>query len=361
MSSDDVEARSPKRKNSIKSEDEDMGDNSSLAALPLVAQNEQWSRDPRYYFDDGNVVILAEDTIFRVHKGVLSLHSGVFKDLLNLPQPPGGETLDSCPLVRIQDTAFHIKWLLETMYDGAATILLHPKPEAPGSIAALYHLSLIGDKYAVEHLVEYVYKILLVLFPTSDLSHWEPFTKRMEHANLVRCDSKRVELALIVKMIRLWHPGATRLLPLVFYSYCQVPLNQINLKIEGDVAPLQPGDIQRCLTAIPGLFARKFQTYNVFSATGVDHDSCINPEECGDALFQLSYSVMERKDIGNLPCPLEDLEKWCHKQEAWAKLCENCTDDIELGISRFRLGTWFQLGLIFDLPEWEVGDTLPEP
>ena len=43
---------------------------------------------PSVWYADGNVVLIAESTSFRVHKSVLARHSEFFHDMFNLPQPP---------------------------------------------------------------------------------------------------------------------------------------------------------------------------------------------------------------------------------------------------------------------------------
>ena len=112
-----------KRVNDSESED-DRGEPANSNESPSA--DTDWKHHDKYYFDDGNVVLLAEDTIFRVHKSVLTLHSGLFQDMLSLPQSEGSgsETMDGCPLVRTQDLALHITWLLEAMYNGATTYVL---------------------------------------------------------------------------------------------------------------------------------------------------------------------------------------------------------------------------------------------
>ena len=41
------------------------------------------------WFEDGNVVLRAEDTYFKVYEGILSRESPVFVDMFSLPHPPG--------------------------------------------------------------------------------------------------------------------------------------------------------------------------------------------------------------------------------------------------------------------------------
>ncbi|QRV97390.1 The BTB (BR-C, ttk and bab)/POZ (Pox virus and Zinc finger) domain [Ceratobasidium sp. AG-Ba] len=42
-------------------------------------------RDSRYYFEDGSIIILAERTLFKIHRSLLSLHSDVFESMFKLP------------------------------------------------------------------------------------------------------------------------------------------------------------------------------------------------------------------------------------------------------------------------------------
>ena len=64
----------------------------------------QLTRCEELWFEDGTVVLRAEDTIFRVYRGVLCRQSSVFKDLFEVPQPANGECYEGCPLVHMEAT-----------------------------------------------------------------------------------------------------------------------------------------------------------------------------------------------------------------------------------------------------------------
>ncbi|PIL26644.1 hypothetical protein GSI_11269 [Ganoderma sinense ZZ0214-1] len=83
-------------------------------------------RDSEIWFEDGNIVVVAQNTAFRFHKSVVSLHSSVFRDLFSIPQPssvPGedlgvDETFDCCPVVHVSDTSYDFRELLRAIYSG---------------------------------------------------------------------------------------------------------------------------------------------------------------------------------------------------------------------------------------------------
>lgn len=59
----------------------------TMSERPLA---ETLVRHPTLWLDDGNVVLVVENTGFRVHRGILSKHSDVFRDMFSVPQPPAG-------------------------------------------------------------------------------------------------------------------------------------------------------------------------------------------------------------------------------------------------------------------------------
>lgn len=73
-------------------------------------------RSLRFWFDDGSVVLQAEDTQFRVHQTLLSLHSEVMKGCFSCPQPNDAENLEGCPVVRLPDSALDIDNLCALLY-----------------------------------------------------------------------------------------------------------------------------------------------------------------------------------------------------------------------------------------------------
>lgn len=88
-------------------------------------------RVPELWFDDDNLILRAENHLFRVSKGVLAARSSVFRDMLSFPLPPpmqddrgggggegGGEDLiDGCPVVRLHDSPADVTVFLRAIFD----------------------------------------------------------------------------------------------------------------------------------------------------------------------------------------------------------------------------------------------------
>lgn len=81
-------------------------------ALALVRSDLLW-------LDDGNIVLQADTTLYKVHRSTLALHSPVFDDMFRLPQvfsDAKQEMIDGCPLVVLHDTAEDIDLMLRAFY-----------------------------------------------------------------------------------------------------------------------------------------------------------------------------------------------------------------------------------------------------
>ena len=66
---------------------------------------------------DANIIIRSSDLgYFRLHKSVLSLVSPIFKDLLSIPQPSDGETVDGLPVVQLSEDSELLNSLISILY-----------------------------------------------------------------------------------------------------------------------------------------------------------------------------------------------------------------------------------------------------
>lgn len=62
------------------------------------------TRHPDLWYDDGSVILIAEDTGFRVYRGVLARHSEVFRDTFQIPQSTAVDaTEQDCLVVHLSD------------------------------------------------------------------------------------------------------------------------------------------------------------------------------------------------------------------------------------------------------------------
>lgn len=123
------------------------------------------TRSQSLWLEDGNVVIQAEATQFKVYRGLLALHSPIFKDMFTLPQPPSGEQLvEGCPVVRLSDAAADVSIVLETICLRKWVASGEPLP-----LEVITAFLRLGSKYEIEALRSEALNRLFFEFP-SDLA-----------------------------------------------------------------------------------------------------------------------------------------------------------------------------------------------
>ncbi|KAJ7770507.1 hypothetical protein B0H16DRAFT_1306595 [Mycena metata] len=69
------------------------------------------------WYSDGSVVLQAQNTQFRVHFSILSLHSTFFRSMQGLPQPRDQPTVEGCPLIVLHDSVADVENLLKALYN----------------------------------------------------------------------------------------------------------------------------------------------------------------------------------------------------------------------------------------------------
>lgn len=69
-------------------------------------------RDDELWQEDGNIILVAGGTAFKVYRGPLCDHSPVFKDMFSLPQPEPTLPSSPCPLVHLTDSPTDLRCVL---------------------------------------------------------------------------------------------------------------------------------------------------------------------------------------------------------------------------------------------------------
>lgn len=69
------------------------------------------------WFADGNIVLKAGTSLFKVYQGILCRESQLFKDIFSLPQPTAEETYEGCRMLTVHESAEDMELFLSTMFD----------------------------------------------------------------------------------------------------------------------------------------------------------------------------------------------------------------------------------------------------
>ena len=83
-------------------------DESGVRHVESISRSDIW-------FDDGNIVLQAENVQFKFYKGLLATYSPFFKDAFAIPQPQleqDSDTVDGCQIMRLPDSAADVEYML---------------------------------------------------------------------------------------------------------------------------------------------------------------------------------------------------------------------------------------------------------
>lgn len=80
-----------------------------------------------FWFLDGNIIIIAGQAAFKVHRGQLERHSDIFNGLFSIPQPQELDLFDGCLYVELHDSPSDVFYFLSALYDG---LYVHLSPGA---------------------------------------------------------------------------------------------------------------------------------------------------------------------------------------------------------------------------------------
>lgn len=117
------------------------------------------------WFDDGNIILVAEGKCFKVYRGMLSLHSPIFKDMFSCPQPVDQEEMDGegCPVIHLQhDSASEVQHVLRALFYGEY-ITFFPQLMPMSVATALLRL---GKKYEIKLLFNHVSTRVKACYPS---------------------------------------------------------------------------------------------------------------------------------------------------------------------------------------------------
>jgi len=192
-------------------------------------------------------MVVAQDTGFRIYRGVLAAHSPIFGDMFTMSQPTDAELLDGCPVVRISDSSHDFRAFLSVLFNFNNDYSKHDHCIDFSLLAAITRLA---HKYQVKDLLKDAVNRLERLFPIT----YEDF---METFRDVRFDRGRhaIEAVNLARLI-----GDDFILPSILYHCAQLDALTVirgQTRPDGTVETLSSKDLEICLRGRDALIQTK--------------------------------------------------------------------------------------------------------
>ncbi|KAJ7287207.1 hypothetical protein C8J57DRAFT_1460615 [Mycena rebaudengoi] len=301
------------------------------------------------WHDDGGVVLQADDTQFRVHWGVLSLHSPFFQGMRGLPQPPDQETVEGCPLIELPDTAEDFEHLLNALYHPAVT---NQKALSFAMIASFIRL---GRKYEFKELLDIAMIRLTFEHPTS-LQGYDATLVITDVADgrspLYRATSIVHYGGILLDLVNLARENSLlSILPCAYYRvlvfHKLVDIFDSIRRQDGTSATLTPTDQRTLVLARQKIYEAQWKTGNTLGWAG----SVLGHGQCDSHCRSRSIlDTIARKGAIVALYPVEIF---------LSRFCVRCKSNAQESMALGRAKMWEDLPGFFGLPAWaELKDDL---
>ncbi|KAF7307665.1 BTB domain-containing protein [Mycena kentingensis (nom. inval.)] len=289
------------------------------------------------WHQDGSVVLQAASTQFRVHWSVLSLHSGFFKEMQTLPQPPGSVLVENCHVVELHDTPNDVQHLLEALYDPT----LFGQPMLPfASIAGIIRLS---RKYDFQNLLQTAARRLSHEHPTA----FSVFP-RDYRPTMYTFDGQKtlLEVLKLAREAQLW-----TILPVaylrVIIDLLHTPTKSQSLSIsqpDASTIELDAVDQRNCIQGAHRIMEALWNCndfWQWFSSADAVSARCVNPTRCGHLKTKMFRALVVKR-------------AFVHPNLSFTKqLCSECEAHQALIIRESWEAIWPELPVLLGLPRWD--------
>jgi hypothetical protein len=182
---EDEHTQSPLRKRARHAGSIDITASESSQLEPLIMVSEESKgpvRDNAYYMTDGSCVLRVQNTLFKVHRTILSKDQSFFGPLFTLPQGEFGEEgmSDDHPIVLQGDTAEEFRHFLWALYALPSELAIVRSPKA--DLSRLIDIAKVSSKYtfkstetwALDAIQEYLERNMSPLFNDNPLIRMFP-------------------------------------------------------------------------------------------------------------------------------------------------------------------------------------------
>ncbi|PIL26172.1 hypothetical protein GSI_11927 [Ganoderma sinense ZZ0214-1] len=314
-----------------------------------AAGEEKYTRDLDFWLDDGNLILLAGRSAFRVYRGLLVKNSPVFADMFTTGSAGATETFDNCPVVRLADHPQNLRDFLQYLMPCSALVLVEEVPECRfEQLHAAFHLA---HKYQCQDVEA---RILFVLkkFYTSNFNDHDRYAT--SKYTLVPPPPQAAIAAVNIARLT----STLSMLPFALYLVCTLEGRAVDgyERRDGSAEHLSAEDLKLCMNA-RGTLAWELAalTKTVFSSTEYPSLQCMHPDSCVVAEDTMFCETQE-----SVPGGCDVLESYRESVDEWAKaygMCKGCKRKLLARDREERRKMWIKLPGVFGFTVQACGFT----
>ncbi|KAL7278468.1 hypothetical protein ACG7TL_007467 [Trametes sanguinea] len=318
----------------------------------------QSTQDAEYWFEDGNIILVAQDVSFKVYKGLLAEHSEVFRSMFLVAQgaqPSTEQSTDGCPVVPLDDSPEDLRQLFRLIFPLSTNLKLNKGDLDIDVLSAVIRLD---HKYELPSLYAEALSHLTTYY-TIDFNAW------ISGRNAKMWKPEPVHAIGAISLARL--TNTLSILPTAFYELCTLDPSSLlrgYTSRDGTVHRLSESDLELCLKMRDHLtFSNARVAFMLFKYNPRDcmNGQAISISPCSSTLRM----VLEQSGMCKLPhfvASRRVLDGWLANVDHYMaslgarNLCNKCRSELETREKALRHQVWCKLPefLGLTIEGWDV-------
>ncbi|RDX48936.1 hypothetical protein OH76DRAFT_1351381 [Lentinus brumalis] len=306
---------------------------------PTINEDEGLAHDAEYWLDDGNIILIARDIVFRIYRGLLAAQSPVFAAMFS---SRSGEVCEETPIFHLSDSPEDFRHFLHVVLPQKGRHFYGEEPHLTfDQVSAVIRLA---HKYHVEDIERQALSALKAYY-TDDFDEYDQRDDEdIDSLPVAFADTVPHAIAAI-NLARL--TDTPTVLPLAFYRCSNLGSNVLDgyRRDDNSVEYLSPADLKRCMEGRNALGREALKVIlRIFRDESCD--GCRTPHQCRAELRLMLVDNYECATDCNV---LGSWNIFIHGAVKDRKLCDDCKEALEARDYEERRGLWFRLPDIFDL------------
>ncbi|KAI0091090.1 hypothetical protein BDY19DRAFT_933662 [Irpex rosettiformis] len=297
------------------------------------------------WFEDGNVVLVAENTGFRVYRGILARDSEVFRDMFLLPQPsslPVEDTYEGCPLVRLaDDNADEVAKALTILFDGGRSFSQQNQRVDLATVVAALR---IGTKYGLDTILQEALRRISTCYP-ADLHALQKHPPCSSTCPIIWNTEDPIAVFHLARQLDL-----DRLIPAALYKCANevqiTSLFSASTGKNGRLHTLSLEELQDCIQARDILTVENVSLYDIFSdfhpvTLCIRWDPVTYITPCADTMKDMVVAA-HSNGFTRGERAFRRLKKWMngYQTSASPSLCSGCAFDLAFQVEERQTEVW---------------------
>ncbi|KAI1795354.1 hypothetical protein LXA43DRAFT_1108512 [Ganoderma leucocontextum] len=306
---------------------------------PMLKQHDE------FWFDDGNLVLVAGDTAFRIYRGLLTVQSRIFENVFVSASPSTDELLDGCPVVHLSDSPDDLVHLLRVLLPTSRKIFYLREGQPVIQFEEVFAVARLAHKYGIEDIQSQALSCL------QDSGYFSCDLHRFQYPDPTKVSVQPVHAIGAVILARL--TDTPSMLPCALYRCCVLGGDLLDgwTRADGMVEHLTQDDLKRCVNARAMLADDGWRAFCLVFDDNRTSTTCARPDECRAGLRWVRATILNGDQMKERPA-LAALRDWSREisqgrlDHRFCALCEKALQDrnkVGLGIFWTRLPVRFGL------------------